>query len=96
MKPISSEIMSQKRRAQTRARGLCFLGCVAMLVVAAGLGLIRTQAQESFPLPAIDPPGAKASPPAAPARPASRTRPAASRGWRCERAAMSPNNVPTC
>ncbi|MGO8932870.1 MAG: hypothetical protein ACLQDA_04100 [Terracidiphilus sp.] len=42
-----------------------------MLVVAAGLGLIRTQAQESFPLPAIDPPGAKASSPAAPARPAS-------------------------
>lgn len=37
-----------------------------MLVVAAGVGLIRTQAQESFPLPAINPPGAKASSPAAP------------------------------
>lgn len=37
------------------------LGCVAALVVAAGVGLIRTQAQESFPLPAIDPPGAHAA-----------------------------------
>ncbi len=70
MKPISSETRSQKRRLQSRARGLCSLGCVAGLVIAAGLGLIRTQAQESFPLPAIDPPGAKASPPGAKASPA--------------------------
>ena len=73
MKPISSETRSQKRRLQSRARGLCSLGCVAGLVIAAGLGLIRTQAQESFPLPAINPPGAKASPAtsnAAPAHPA--------------------------
>lgn len=41
-----------------------------MLVVAAGVGLTRTQAQQSFPLPAIDPPGAKASPPATQAAPA--------------------------
>lgn len=40
------------------------------MVVAAGVGLIRTQAQESFPLPAINPPGAKASPPATQAAPA--------------------------
>ncbi|MGD1107710.1 MAG: hypothetical protein ABR865_11755 [Terracidiphilus sp.] len=32
-----------------------------MLAVAAGVGLMRTQAQESFPLPAINPPGAKAA-----------------------------------
>ena len=41
-----------------------------MLAVAAGVGLIRTQAQESFPLPAINPPGAKASPLAAQPTPA--------------------------
>jgi hypothetical protein len=69
MKPISSEIKSWKHRLQSRARWHCFLGCVAALVVATGVGLIRTHAQESFPLPAINPPGAKASPPAAPAAP---------------------------
>jgi len=41
-----------------------------VLVFAAGVGLIRTQAQESFPLPAINPPGAKAAPAPAPAQPA--------------------------
>jgi len=41
-----------------------------MLVVAACVGLIRTQAQESFPLPAISPPGAKASSPTSNATPA--------------------------
>jgi type VI protein secretion system component VasF len=66
----STKKISRKRRAQTWARWLCSLGCVAMLVVATGVGLIRTQAQESFPLPAINPPGAKASPPATPAAPA--------------------------
>jgi type VI protein secretion system component VasF len=30
------------------------------LVVAMGAGLIKTRAQEAFPLPAIDPPGTKA------------------------------------
>jgi hypothetical protein len=73
MKPISSETKNLKRRTQSRARWLCFLGCVAGLVVAAGVGLIRTQAQESFPLPAINPPGAKASPPATQAAPAQAT-----------------------
>lgn len=36
-----------------------------MLAVAAAAGLVRTDAQEAFPLPAIDPPGAKAGPPGA-------------------------------
>jgi hypothetical protein len=70
MKPISGETKSPKHRLQSRARWFCSLGCVAMLVVAAGVGLIRTQAQESFPLPAINPPGAKASPPATQPAPA--------------------------
>src|ERR1039458_2723706 len=70
MKPISSETKSWKHRLQSRARWLCFLGCAAGLVVATGMGLIRTQAQESFPLPAINPPGAKASPPATQPTPA--------------------------
>ncbi len=59
MRRISDKTKSQKRRAQSRARWLCLFGCVAALVVAAGVGLIRTQAQESFPLPAINPPGAQ-------------------------------------
>jgi len=70
MKPIGNETKSPKLRLQSRARGLCSLGCVALLVVAAGVGLIRTRAQESFPLPAIDPPGAKASTPTSNAAPA--------------------------
>ncbi len=44
-------------------------------LMAAGSGLIRTHAQESFPLPAINPPGAKAS-----SRAASTTTPTASAG----------------
>jgi len=56
--------------AQSCARWLLFLGCVAGLLAAAGIGLIRTHAQESFPLPAINPPGAKASPSATQAPPA--------------------------
>ena len=70
MKPISSETKSPKHWLQSRARWLCFLGCIAGLVVAAGVGLIRTQAQQSFPLPAINPPGAKASPTTTGAAPA--------------------------
>jgi type VI protein secretion system component VasF len=56
---------SVKRNAdQGRSRGqwLFALGCISALVVAMGAGLIRTQAQEAFPLPAINPPGAKAPP----------------------------------
>jgi type VI protein secretion system component VasF len=56
---------SVKRKAsQARSRGLWLfaLGCISALVVAMGAGLIKTQAQEAFPLPAINPPGAKAPP----------------------------------
>jgi type VI protein secretion system component VasF len=54
---------SVKRKAgQAQSRGLWLfaLGCISALVVAMGAGLIKTQAQEAFPLPAINPPGAKA------------------------------------
>jgi type VI protein secretion system component VasF len=56
---------SVKRKAgQAQSRGLWVfaLGCISALVVAMGVGLIKTQAQEAFPLPAINPPGAKAVP----------------------------------
>jgi type VI protein secretion system component VasF len=56
---------SVKRKAgQAQSRGLWLfaLGCISALVVAMGVGLIKTQAQEAFPLPAINPPGAKAAP----------------------------------
>ena len=49
-------------RAQSRGLWLFALGCISALVVAMGVGLIKTQAQEAFPLPAINPPGAKAAP----------------------------------
>ena len=55
---------SVKRKAgwaQSRGLWLFALGCISALVVAMGLGLIKTQAQEAFPLPAINPPGAKAA-----------------------------------
>jgi hypothetical protein len=54
---------SVKRKAghaHIRRQWLFALGCISALVVAMGLGLIKTQAQEAFPLPAINPPGAKA------------------------------------
>lgn len=75
MRQINFKSKNEKRRAQHLGRWLCVLGCTAGLVVAAGVGLTRTWAQESFPLPAIDPPGAKASPPGAKA-PAAQTAPA--------------------
>jgi len=56
---------SLKRKAghaQSRGLWLFALGCISALVVAMGLGLIKTHAQEAFPLPAINPPGAKAPP----------------------------------
>jgi type VI protein secretion system component VasF len=49
-------------QAQSRGLWLFALGCISALVVAMGVGLIKTQAQEAFPLPAINPPGAKAPP----------------------------------
>ncbi len=58
---INSNPKSRKLRAQRLAPWLCFLGCIAGLVSVAGVGLVRTHAQESFPLPAINPPGAKAA-----------------------------------
>jgi type VI protein secretion system component VasF len=48
--------------AQSRSLWLFALGCIFALVVAMGVGLIKTHAQEAFPLPAINPPGAKAPP----------------------------------
>jgi type VI protein secretion system component VasF len=49
-------------QAQSRSLWVFALGCILALVVAMSVGLIKTQAQEAFPLPAINPPGAKAPP----------------------------------
>jgi hypothetical protein len=62
MRRVKSETKSHNRRARSRARWLYALGCIALLAVAAAAGLVRTDAQEAFPLPAIDPPGAKTGP----------------------------------
>lgn len=75
MRSISSEPESVKLRAKRRARYLCSLGCVAGLCVLAGAALIRSHAQESFPLPAINPPGAKEAAPASSPVPAHPARP---------------------
>ena len=71
MNAINSDPKSRNFRAQRLARWLCFLGCIAGLALVACVGLGRTHAQESFPLPAINPPGAKAAAPAANAAPES-------------------------
>lgn len=60
---IKSESKSQRRRVPRGVSQFILVGCAA-LAVAASVGLMRTQAQESFPLPAINPPGAKAAAPA--------------------------------
>ncbi len=70
MKTTCSESKCQGRRVIRLARRLLCVGCVAGLGVAACVGLVRTQAQESFPLPAINPPGAKAAGTAPAAQPA--------------------------
>lgn len=70
MKAISSGPKNQKVRARRLMRWLLSVGCVAGLAVAASVGLIRIQAQESFPLPAVNPPGAKAAAPATGTAPA--------------------------
>jgi hypothetical protein len=64
MKATCSESKSQSRPVIREARRLFFVGCIAGLAIVAGIGLIRTHAQQSFPLPAINPPGAKAAAPA--------------------------------
>jgi hypothetical protein len=64
MKAISNGQESRKLRAQRLVQWRCFVGCIVGLAVVTGVGLIRTHAQESFPLPAINPPGTKASAPA--------------------------------
>jgi hypothetical protein len=57
---------SESKNRIPRAFRLLSIGCVAALVAVICVGLIRTHAQESFPLPAMNPPGAKpASPPGA-------------------------------
>jgi hypothetical protein len=71
MKAISSAPKSRNLRPKRLARWLCFVGCIAGLAMVAGVGLIRTHAQESFPLPAINPPGAKTSSPPSPGKTAS-------------------------
>ena len=71
MKSISNGPKSRKLRAQRLAQWLCFVGCIVGLAMSTGVGLIRTHAQESFPLPAINPPGAKASSPPSPGTTAS-------------------------
>jgi hypothetical protein len=60
----------QNHRAKSLAQWLCFVGCLAGLSVAASVGLTRTHAQDSFPLPAINPPGAKTPANAAASAPA--------------------------
>ena len=61
MNAVRSRSVKRKAgQAQSRRLWLFALGCISALVVAMGAGLIRTQAQEAFPLPAINPPGAKA------------------------------------
>lgn len=49
-------------QARSRARWFCALSCLAALALAAGVGLLRTYAQQPLPLPAINPPGAQAAP----------------------------------
>jgi hypothetical protein len=46
-------------RLRNRAGWVCALACLAALALAAGAGLFRGHAQAAFPLPAINPPGAK-------------------------------------
>ena len=68
MKKLWRSTVRMKGRVRKRAAWLFALACIAVLILAAGLGLLRGHAQASFPLPAIEPPGAKAAqapPPAA-------------------------------
>jgi hypothetical protein len=67
----SRSVKRKTSKARSRARWLCAVGCVAVLMVVAAMGLVRTDAQEAFPLPAIDPPGVKAGPPGGKAGPPS-------------------------
>lgn len=77
MRRVRSATKSDNRRGRIRAwgrgpspgLGLIALGCVAVLMVVAAVGLVRSNAQEAFPLPAIDPPGAKATQAGAKAEP---------------------------
>jgi type VI protein secretion system component VasF len=75
MKEISNVQKFRKPRAKRLARWLCFVGCVAGLAIVAGVGLIRIHAQDSFPLPAINPPGAKAAAPATGTAPTAQSAP---------------------
>jgi type VI protein secretion system component VasF len=63
MNAVRSRSVKRKAgRAQSWGLWLFALGCISALLVAMGVGLMKTQAQEAFPLPAINPPGAKAAP----------------------------------
>lgn len=59
-----SNSVSRMRRASRGASRLLSIGCVATLAVMATVGMIRIRAQDSFPLPSVNPPGAKATAPA--------------------------------
>jgi len=48
-------------RTRSRTSWLFALTCLSALLFAACVGLLRSHAQESFPLPAINPPGAQAA-----------------------------------
>lgn len=63
MKANTSEPTSRTLPAKLLAQRLCSVGCAVALAVVVVFGLVRIAAQESFPLPAIDPPGAKAAVP---------------------------------
>ncbi len=75
MRHINLESKSDIRRVSRLARWLCFVGCMAGLSIVAGVGLIRTHAQESFPLPENNPQGDKAAEPPSPGTTASNTQP---------------------
>jgi hypothetical protein len=63
VKANDSESTSRNLPAKLLAQRLGSVGCAVALVIVVVFGLVRITAQESFPLPAIDPPGAKSAAP---------------------------------
>jgi len=62
-----SSATASGRRGRSRRGQLCVATGLALVALAAGVGLLRGHAQQSFPLPAIDPPKTKAAPAPQPA-----------------------------